>query len=38
MLHSLKIIWTLVSLNILLNSLLSPLMYGTETKASLVVS
>ena len=36
--HPLKIIWTSVSLNILLNSLLSPWLYGTETKASLVVS
>ena len=38
MLHPLKIIWTLVSLNILLNSSLGPWMYRTETKASLVVS
>ena len=37
-LHSLKIIWTLMSLNILLNSSLSPWKYGTEIKASLVVS
>ena len=38
MLHSLKIIWTLVSLNILPNSLLSTWMFGTEPKASSVVS
>ena len=38
MLHPLKIIWTLVSLNILLKSLLSPWIYGTEAKTSLVVS
>ena len=37
-LHPLKIIWTLVSLNILQNSSPSPWKYRTETKASLVVS